>query len=78
MRFYAQRMKMVVDPTGCLTFAGACADAAALNGARVGVIDSGGNVHLAREAGLLAWNGSGAYAFAAQVQHPVGPGGGDF
>lgn len=54
MRFFAERMKMVVEPTGCLAFAGACADAAANRGARVGVIISGGNVDLARYAGLLA------------------------
>ena len=54
MRFFAERMKMVVEPTGCLAFAGACADPAAIRGARVGVIVSGGNVDLARYAGLLA------------------------
>ncbi|MFN3571321.1 MAG: threo-3-hydroxy-L-aspartate ammonia-lyase [Polaromonas sp.] len=54
MRFFAERMKMVVEPTGCLAFAGACADAAAIKGLRVGVIISGGNVDLARYAALLA------------------------
>ncbi|MES2685880.1 MAG: threo-3-hydroxy-L-aspartate ammonia-lyase [Pseudomonadota bacterium] len=54
MRFFAERMKMVVEPTGCLAFAGACADAAAIKGQRVGVIISGGNVDLARYAALLA------------------------
>ncbi|WP_395055450.1 threo-3-hydroxy-L-aspartate ammonia-lyase [Polaromonas sp.] len=54
MRFFAERMKMVVEPTGCLAFAGACADAAAIRGMRVGVIISGGNVDLARYAALLA------------------------
>ncbi|OZA87652.1 MAG: serine dehydratase [Polaromonas sp. 39-63-25] len=53
MRFFAERMKMVVEPTGCLAFAGACTDAAAIKGARVGVIVSGGNVDLARYADLL-------------------------
>jgi threonine dehydratase len=53
MRFFAERMKMVVEPTGCLAFAGACADAAAIKGLRVGVIISGGNVDLARYAALL-------------------------
>ena len=48
MRFFAERMKMVVEPTGCLAFAGAVADAPALQGAKVGVIVSGGNVDLAR------------------------------
>jgi len=54
MRFFAERLKMVVEPTGCLAFAGACADAAAIKGQRVGVIVSGGNVDLARYAALLA------------------------
>jgi threonine dehydratase len=53
MRFFAERMKMVVEPTGCLAFAGACQDAAAMPGAKVGVIVSGGNVDLARYAALL-------------------------
>jgi threonine dehydratase len=54
MRFFAERMKMVVEPTGCLAFAGAIADAPTLRDARVGVIVSGGNVDLARYAALLA------------------------
>ena len=57
MRFFAERMKMVVEPTGCLAFAAACAAAElapGLKGERVGVIVSGGNVDLARYAGLLA------------------------
>ncbi|MCU4119502.1 threo-3-hydroxy-L-aspartate ammonia-lyase [Variovorax sp. N23] len=53
MRFFAERMKMVVEPTGCLAFAGAVADAPSLQGAKVGVIVSGGNVDLARYAALL-------------------------
>ena len=56
MRFFAERMKMVVEPTGCLAFAAACAaaEAGGLRGQRVGVIVSGGNVDLARYAALLA------------------------
>jgi threo-3-hydroxy-L-aspartate ammonia-lyase len=57
MRFFAERMKMVVEPTGCLAFAAACAASAAdqtLKGARVGVVVSGGNVDLVRYAELLA------------------------
>ena len=53
LRFFAERMKMVVEPTGCLAFAGAVADAPALQGAKVGVIVSGGNVDLGRYAALL-------------------------
>lgn len=54
MRFFAERMKIVVEPTGCL------AAAAALNGhmpdagPRIGVIISGGNVDLARFAALIS------------------------
>ena len=54
MRFFAERMKMVVEPTGCLAFAAACAQSEQLKGTRVGVIVSGGNVDLARYAALLA------------------------
>ena len=54
MRFFAERMKMVVEPTGCLGFAAACAQLPAIKGQRVGVIVSGGNVDLARYAELLA------------------------
>ncbi|MDB5889284.1 MAG: Pyridoxal-5-phosphate-dependent enzyme beta subunit [Polaromonas sp.] len=54
MRFFAERMKMVVEPTGCLAFAAACADATLPRGARVGIIVSGGNVDLGRYAALIA------------------------
>ena len=53
MRFYAERMKMVVEPTGCLSLAALLQDAPACQGQRVGVIISGGNVDLARYAALL-------------------------
>ena len=48
MRFFAERMKMVVEPTGCLGFAAACGSSLPLAGQRVGVIVSGGNVDLTR------------------------------
>ena len=54
MRFYAERMKMVVEPTGCLTLAAACHAGLDLQGRRVGIIISGGNVDLPRFAQLLA------------------------
>ncbi len=47
MRFFAQRMKLVVEPTGCLGFAAACHAGLDLKDQRVGVILSGGNVDLA-------------------------------
>jgi threonine dehydratase len=54
MRFFAERMKMVVEPTGCLGFAAARAMKQQLQGQRVGIILSGGNVDIARYAALLA------------------------
>ena len=53
MRFFAARMKMIVEPTGCLGFAAARRMKAELKGRRVGVIISGGNVDLARFAALV-------------------------
>ena len=53
MRFFAQRMKIVVEPTGCLAFAGARHAGLPLQGLRVGVILSGGNVDLAHYAQLI-------------------------
>jgi threonine dehydratase len=54
MRFFAERMKMLVEPTGCLGFAAACHAGLPLAGKRVGVILSGGNVDLRRFGELLA------------------------
>ncbi len=54
MRFFAERMKLVVEPTGCLGFAGACHAGLPLAGRRVGVLISGGNVDLKRFAELTA------------------------
>lgn len=53
MRFFATRMKMIVEPTGCLGFAAARAAGRQLSGQRVGVIVSGGNVDLERFAELI-------------------------
>jgi threonine dehydratase len=54
MRFFAERMKLVVEPTGCLGAAALLEAATCLRGQRVGVIVSGGNVDIARYAALLA------------------------
>jgi len=55
MGFYAERMKMVVEPTGALSWAGALhAGLGLLPGERVGILVSGGNVDLPRYAALLA------------------------
>ena len=62
MRFFAARMKMVVEPTGCLGFAAARAMKNELAGKRVGVIVSGGNVDLNAYAALIAKSVEGAQA----------------
>ena len=54
MRFFAGRMKIVVEPTGCLGLAAVRNTKAALAGRRVGVVISGGNIDLERFAALLA------------------------
>jgi threonine dehydratase len=54
MRFFASRMKIMVEPTGCLGFAAARAMKEQLRGKRVGVLISGGNVDLERFAALVA------------------------
>jgi threonine dehydratase len=53
LRFFATRMKIVTEPTGCLAFAGARAFGRRLAGQRVGVIVSGGNIDAERLARLL-------------------------
>ncbi|MDP3409434.1 threo-3-hydroxy-L-aspartate ammonia-lyase [Bosea sp. (in: a-proteobacteria)] len=54
MRFFAERMKLVVEPTGCLAAAAAFTGAVPVEGKRVGVIISGGNVDLGSFARFLA------------------------
>ncbi|MDQ3188646.1 MAG: pyridoxal-phosphate dependent enzyme, partial [Pseudomonadota bacterium] len=53
MRFFAERMKMVVEPTGCLAAAAALEGGLDVRGKKVGVILSGGNIDVARYAALL-------------------------
>lgn len=53
MRFFAARMKLVVEPTGCLGFAAARQLGEAARGKRIGIILSGGNVDIARFCELL-------------------------
>lgn len=53
MRFFAERMKLIVEPTGCLGLAAVREMKAELQGKRVGVVISGGNVDIARFCGLL-------------------------
>ena len=54
MRFFAERMKLVVEPTGCLGFAAARAFGDQLKGQRIGVIVSGGNIDIANFSRLLS------------------------
>jgi threonine dehydratase len=54
MRFYAERMKIVVEPTGCLSAAPLLERTLSLAGKRVGIIISGGNIDAPRYAQLLA------------------------
>ncbi len=59
MKFLAERMKMIVEPTGCLAAAAALqgvypAGGEPLAGKKVGILISGGNVDLGRFASLVA------------------------
>ena len=53
MKFFAERMKIVVEPTGCLAAAAAFSKRFHQPGERVGVLLSGGNIDLPRFAELL-------------------------
>jgi threonine dehydratase len=59
MRFFAERMKLVVEPTGCLGAAAALSQRHHRPGERVGVLISGGNIDLPRYGELLR-DGAGA------------------
>lgn len=52
MKFFASRMKIVVEPTGCLAAAAVLQGKLDVKGKRVGIILSGGNVDMARFAKL--------------------------
>jgi threo-3-hydroxy-L-aspartate ammonia-lyase len=52
MKFFAERMKLIVEPTGCLAAAAAFSRLHHQTGDKVGVILSGGNVDLERFAKL--------------------------
>ena len=58
MRFFAERMKLVVEPTGCLAAAAALEGPSSrsldLRGQRVGIVVSGGNVDLAAFARFIS------------------------
>jgi threonine dehydratase len=54
MKFFAERMKMVVEPTGCLAAAAALHGIVPIEGKRVGILISGGNVDLSTFAQMIA------------------------
>ncbi|MBN3073808.1 threo-3-hydroxy-L-aspartate ammonia-lyase [Pectobacterium brasiliense] len=56
MRFYAERMKIVVEPTGCLSFAAARNLRESLRGKRIGIVISGGNVDISHYGAFLTGN----------------------
>jgi threonine dehydratase len=53
MRFFAERMKLLVEPTGCLAAAAVLHGLVDVKAKRVGVVISGGNVDLATFAQLV-------------------------
>lgn len=53
MKFFAERMKMVVEPTGCLGLAAVRKYKAELQGQRVGVMITGGNIDIEKLGKLL-------------------------
>ena len=57
MKFFASRMKMIVEPTGCLAAAAVMNNKLDIRGKRVGIVISGGNVDLARFARLTGGEG---------------------
>ena len=54
MKFFAERMKMVVEPTGCLGLAAARNLKHELKGKRIGIIISGGNVDISKYVEFLS------------------------
>jgi threonine dehydratase len=54
MRFFLERMKIVVEPTGCLAAASVLEGVYPCAGKRVGVILSGGNIDLQSLRGFLS------------------------
>jgi len=57
MAFFAERMKIIVEPTGCLAAAAVLAASMPCRGQRVGIMVSGGNVDLATFTRLLGGTG---------------------
>jgi threo-3-hydroxy-L-aspartate ammonia-lyase len=56
MRFFAERMKIIVEPTGCLGAAAVLNGTVSIAGKRTGVLISGGNVDLGAFSRLILGN----------------------
>lgn len=54
MKWFGERMKLVVEPTGCLAAAAAFENKLSIKGKRVGILISGGNVDMNRYAQLIS------------------------
>ncbi len=68
MRFFAERMKLVVEPTGCLGAAALLQGVVQARGQRVGVILSGGNVDLAAYGSMLAGDAGLGFAWPSALR----------
>lgn len=53
MKFAAERLKLIIEPTGCLALAGAINSEFDLKDKKVGIIISGGNIDLKRYSKLI-------------------------
>ena len=57
MKFYAERMKMIVEPTGCLSLAGMINETLNnkidIKNKKIGIIISGGNIDLEKFSKLI-------------------------
>mgnify|MGYP002630431863 CR=1 FL=1 len=53
MKFCAERLKLIIEPTGCLALAGAIHSGFDLQHKKVGIIISGGNIDLKRYSELI-------------------------
>lgn len=66
MALLAERLKIIVEPTGCLALAAALSGAVDVAGKRVGVLVSGGNVDLDRFVQLISKRRAG-FATSTQI-----------
>ncbi len=82
MRFFAARMKLVAEPTGCLAAAAVLHGKLDVAGKRVGIVISGGNVDIASFARLVSpppehadrVDPDGRDAYLRRTRHPTSHG----